>query len=85
MRCRKRLTRLSTRAAIWSCQGLINTHHHMYQSLTRAIPGVQNAELFSWLQRPLPDLGESDTRDGSGQSTQVAMAELLMSGLHHQQ
>jgi cytosine/adenosine deaminase-related metal-dependent hydrolase len=34
--------------------GLINTHHHMYQSLTRAIPGVQNAELFSWLQGLYP-------------------------------
>ncbi len=29
--------------------GLINTHHHMYQSLTRAIPAVQNGELFNWL------------------------------------
>ena len=34
--------------------GLINTHHHMYQSLTRAIPQVQNAELFSWLQGLYP-------------------------------
>ena len=34
--------------------GLINTHHHMYQSLTRAIPSVQNAELFSWLQGLYP-------------------------------
>jgi phosphoribosylaminoimidazole (AIR) synthetase len=31
--------------------GLVNTHHHMVQSLTRAVPGVQNAELFSWLQQ----------------------------------
>jgi cytosine/adenosine deaminase-related metal-dependent hydrolase len=30
--------------------GLVNTHHHMYQSLTRAISGVQDAELFSWLR-----------------------------------
>ena len=30
--------------------GLVNTHHHMFQSLTRAIPEVQNAELFSWLR-----------------------------------
>ena len=30
--------------------GLINTHHHMFQSLTRAVPAVQNAELFGWLQ-----------------------------------
>ncbi|MFP3186772.1 MAG: 8-oxoguanine deaminase, partial [Paraburkholderia sp.] len=29
--------------------GLINTHHHMYQSLTRAIPAAQDAELFGWL------------------------------------
>ncbi len=34
--------------------GLINTHHHMYQSLTRAIPDVQNAELFSWLKGLYP-------------------------------
>jgi hypothetical protein len=34
--------------------GLINTHHHMYQSLTRAIPGVQDAELFSWLRGLYP-------------------------------
>src|SRR5690349_4609762 len=29
--------------------GLVNTHHHMYQSLTRALPAAQNAELFGWL------------------------------------
>lgn len=34
--------------------GLINTHHHMYQSLTRAIPSVQNAELFGWLRGLYP-------------------------------
>ena len=33
--------------------GLINTHHHMYQSLTRAVPGAQDAELFGWLRRLL--------------------------------
>jgi cytosine/adenosine deaminase-related metal-dependent hydrolase len=30
--------------------GLVNTHHHMFQSLTRAIPAVQDAELFAWLR-----------------------------------
>ena len=30
--------------------GLVNTHHHLYQSLTRAVPGAQNALLFGWLQ-----------------------------------
>ena len=34
--------------------GMVNTHHHMSQSLTRAIPGVQNAELFSWLRGLYP-------------------------------
>src|SRR5574343_1280985 len=34
--------------------GLVNTHHHMYQSLTRAIPGAQDAELFGWLRRLYP-------------------------------
>ena len=29
--------------------GLINTHHHLYQSLTRAVPAAQNANLFDWL------------------------------------
>ena len=36
--------------------GLVNTHHHMTQSLTRAVPGVQNAELFGWLKGLVPDL-----------------------------
>lgn len=34
--------------------GLINTHHHMTQSLTKAVPVSQNAELFSWLQGLYP-------------------------------
>jgi 8-oxoguanine deaminase len=59
--------------------GLINTHHHMYQSLTRAIPGVQDAELFSWL-RGLYPIWAGLTPEMVRVSTQVAMAELLMSG-----
>jgi len=59
--------------------GLINTHHHMYQSLTRAIPAVQNAELFSWLQGLYP-IWSGLTPEMIQVSTQVAMAELLMSG-----
>ncbi len=59
--------------------GLVNTHHHMYQSLTRAIASVQNAELFSWL-RGLYPIWAGLTPEMVRVSTQVAMAELLMSG-----
>ncbi len=59
--------------------GLVNTHHHMYQSLTRAIPGVQNAELFGWL-RGLYPIWAGLTPEMVRVSTQTAMAELLMSG-----
>jgi len=34
--------------------GLINTHHHLYQTLTRALPGAQDVELFAWLTRLYP-------------------------------
>ena len=34
--------------------GLVNTHHHFYQTLTRAIPGAQNAGLFDWLTTLYP-------------------------------
>jgi cytosine/adenosine deaminase-related metal-dependent hydrolase len=59
--------------------GLVNTHHHMYQSLTRAIPEVQNAELFGWLCGLYP-IWAGLTPDMVHVSTQVAMAELLLSG-----
>ncbi len=59
--------------------GLVNTHHHMYQSLTRAIPGVQNAELFGWL-RGLYPIWAGLNPDMIYVSTQIAMAELLLSG-----
>jgi cytosine/adenosine deaminase-related metal-dependent hydrolase len=59
--------------------GLVNTHHHMYQSLTKAIPAVQNAELFSWL-RGLYPIWAGLTPEMVHVSTQVAMAELLLSG-----
>ena len=59
--------------------GLINTHHHMYQSLTRAIPAAQNAELFGWLKSLYP-IWAGLTPEMIRVSTQVAMAELLLSG-----
>ena len=59
--------------------GLVNTHHHMFQSLTRALPAVQDAELFSWL-RGLYPVWSGLTPEMVRVSTQVAMAELLLSG-----
>lgn len=59
--------------------GLVNTHHHMYQSLTRAIPAAQNAELFGWLKTLYP-IWAGLTPEMVRVSTQVAMAELLLSG-----
>jgi cytosine/adenosine deaminase-related metal-dependent hydrolase len=59
--------------------GLINTHHHMFQSLTRAVPAAQDAELFGWL-RTLYPIWARLTPEMIEVSTQVAMAELLLSG-----
>ena len=59
--------------------GLVNTHHHMYQSLTRAVPEAQDAELFGWLSN-LYLLWSKLTPEGVAVSTQTAMAELMLSG-----
>jgi cytosine/adenosine deaminase-related metal-dependent hydrolase len=59
--------------------GMVNTHHHMVQSLTRAVPGVQNAELFTWLKGLYP-IWAGLTPEMVTVSHQVAMAELLLSG-----
>ncbi len=59
--------------------GLVNTHHHMYQSLTRAMPAAQDAELFDWL-RALYPVWAGLTPEMIHVSTQTAMAELILSG-----
>ena len=59
--------------------GLVNTHHHMYQSLTRAVPEAQNAELFGWLTS-LYRVWAHLTPEMIEVSTLTAMAELLLSG-----
>jgi len=59
--------------------GLVNTHHHMYQSLTRVIRPAQDCELFSWL-RTLYPIWANLTPEMIRVSTQTAMAELLLSG-----
>jgi cytosine/adenosine deaminase-related metal-dependent hydrolase len=59
--------------------GLINTHHHFYQTLTRAVPGAQDAGLFDWL-RTLYPIWARLTPDDVALATQVALAELALSG-----
>ena len=59
--------------------GLVNTHHHMYQSLTRAVPAAQDAELFGWLTS-LYRIWANLTPEMIEVSTLTAMAELLLSG-----
>src|SRR5258708_3688681 len=59
--------------------GLVNTHHHMYQSLTRAVPGAQNHELFDWLTT-LYGLWAGLKPDMIYVSALTAMAELMLSG-----
>jgi 8-oxoguanine deaminase len=59
--------------------GLINTHHHFYQTLTRALPAAQNRELFPWLQALYPVWARL-TPDALRLGVTVAMSELLLSG-----
>jgi len=59
--------------------GLINTHHHYYQTLTRAVPAAQDAVLFRWL-RTLYRLWVRLTGEAVYVSSLVAAAELLRSG-----
>jgi 8-oxoguanine deaminase len=59
--------------------GLVNTHHHMYQTLTRVIRPAQDCELFRWLQTLYP-IWAGLTPEMVRVSTQTAMAELLLSG-----
>jgi 8-oxoguanine deaminase len=59
--------------------GLINTHHHFYQTLTRAVPAAQDVNLFNWLKTLYP-IWARMTPDDIFTSTQTAMAELALSG-----
>jgi 8-oxoguanine deaminase len=59
--------------------GLINTHHHFYQTLTRAVPAAQNANLFNWLVTLYP-IWARMTPEDIFISTQTALAELALSG-----
>ncbi len=59
--------------------GLINTHHHLYQTLTRAVPAAQNANLFNWLKTLYP-IWAGLTSEAVYVSALVGMAELVLSG-----
>ncbi len=59
--------------------GLVNTHHHFYQTLTRAIPAAQDANLFNWLKTLYPIWARLRPED-IFTSTQTALAELALSG-----
>ena len=59
--------------------GLVNTHHHLNQTLTRAFPAAQDAGLFDWLTAQYPAWTRIDA-EASRTSTLVGLAELLLSG-----
>lgn len=63
----------------WVFPGMINTHHHFYQTFTRNIPEIQEAELFKWLQFLYP-IWSKLNHEVIYYSSLVAMGELLKTG-----
>jgi 8-oxoguanine deaminase len=59
--------------------GLVNTHHHFYQTLTRVVPAAQDCNLFTWLKTLYPIWGRM-TPDDIYISTKTALSELALSG-----
>jgi 8-oxoguanine deaminase len=59
--------------------GMINTHHHLYQTLTRAYPGAADASLFGWLRMLYPLWARLD-EEALYVAALVGMAELMLSG-----
>jgi len=59
--------------------GFINTHHHLFQALTRNVPAMQNAKLFTWL-KALYEIWRGLTPEGIEVSAQVGIGELMLSG-----
>ena len=59
--------------------GLVNTHHHFYQTLTRVVPAAQDANLFNWLKTLYP-IWARMTPEHIYISTKTALAELALSG-----
>jgi len=59
--------------------GMVNTHHHFYQTLTRNLPAAQDANLFTWLKTLYP-IWANLTPEAIAVSTKIAIAELMLSG-----
>ncbi|MCG9893142.1 MAG: 8-oxoguanine deaminase [Thermosynechococcaceae cyanobacterium MS004] len=59
--------------------GMVNTHHHFFQTLTKAVPAAQNHGLFGWLKTLFP-IWANLTAEGLYTSSQMAAAELILSG-----
>ena len=59
--------------------GLVNTHHHLFQTMTRAVPGAQDAALFGWLQHLYPIWARMGPEE-IFVSAQTGLAELALSG-----
>ena len=60
--------------------GLVNTHHHFFQTLTRAHPDAINKELFAWLRALYPVWARMVTPESFRLATRLALTELMMSG-----
>lgn len=71
-------TRLSGAGAVIT-PGLINTHHHLFQTLTRAVPAGQDALLFGWLQTLYP-IWSNLTSEHMRVSAMTGLAELALTG-----
>jgi cytosine/adenosine deaminase-related metal-dependent hydrolase len=71
-------TRISARGCVVT-PGLVNTHHHLFQTLTRAVPGGQDALLFGWLQTLYPIWARFGP-DEMFVSALTGLAELALSG-----
>ena len=60
--------------------GLVNTHHHFFQTLTRAHPAAINKELFPWLKALYPIWARHVKPDAFRMATRLALTELMLSG-----
>ncbi|MBD5634609.1 MAG: 8-oxoguanine deaminase, partial [Candidatus Eremiobacteraeota bacterium] len=72
-------TRIVDASGMLLVPGFVSTHHHFYQTLTRAVPGAQDAELFAWLETLYPIWARMQP-PALRSATAIACAELLLSG-----